>query len=103
MSRRSVVLERLALLQACTQGLSAQQVERQRSIGYNDIVAPASSGWLVVATLASVGMLVQIPLLSRLLHLRPMHAADWALVASVFAAPVAITLLVASRLTRHPN
>ena len=59
--------------------------------------------WLVVATLASVGILVQIPLLSRLLHLRPLHAADWALVASAFAASVAISLLVASRLNRHPN
>ena len=29
-------------------------------------MAPASGAWLVVATLASVGMLVQIPLLSRL-------------------------------------
>jgi hypothetical protein len=29
-------------------------------------VAPASGGWPVVATLAWVGMLVQIPLLSRL-------------------------------------
>ena len=59
--------------------------------------------WLVAATLASVGMLVQIPSLSRLLHLRPLHAADWALVASAFAASIAITLLVASRLNRHPD
>ena len=103
MSRRNVPLERLASLPGGTQGLSAPLVESQRRYGFNDIVAPASGGWWVVATLASVGMLVQIPLLSRLLHLRPMHAADWALVASVFAAPVAITLLVASRLTRHPN
>lgn len=59
--------------------------------------------WLVAATLASVGTLVQIPWLSRLLHLRPLHAADWALVASAFAASVAITLLMASRLNRHPD
>ena len=49
MSRRSVPLERLASVPASTQGLSAQQVERQRNFGYNDIVAPASGGWLVVA------------------------------------------------------
>lgn len=59
--------------------------------------------WLVIATLASLGMLVQIPLLSRLLHLRPLHAADWALVAAAFAVSVAITLLLASRLNRRPN
>lgn len=54
--------------------------------------------WLVVATLASAGALVQIPLFSRLLHLRPLHAADGALVAAAFVASAAITLLVASRL-----
>jgi Ca2+-transporting ATPase len=59
--------------------------------------------WLVVATLASVGALVQIPWLSRLLHLRPLHAADWALVAAAFAASVTLTLLVDSRLNPHPN
>lgn len=61
----------------------------------------AAARWLVVATLASVGALVQIPLLSRLLHLRPLHAADWALVATAFAASVVITLLAASRLNRQ--
>jgi len=59
--------------------------------------------WLVVATLASLGALVQIPLLSRLLNLRPLHAADWLLVAAAFTASIAITLLVASRLNRHPD
>ena len=57
--------------------------------------------WLVAATLASVGTLVQIPWLSRMLHLRPLHATDWALVASAFAASVAITLLVAARMNQH--
>ena len=59
--------------------------------------------WLVVTTLASVGALVQIPWLSGLLHLRPLHAADWTLVAAAFAVSVAITLLVASRLNRPPS
>lgn len=49
MSRRSVPLDRLASLPPGTQGLSAAQVERQRSHGFNDIVAPATDGWLVVA------------------------------------------------------
>lgn len=59
--------------------------------------------WLVVATLASVGALVQIPWLSRLLQLRPLHAADGALVAAAFAVSVVITLAVAARLNQHPN
>lgn len=59
--------------------------------------------WLVVITLASVGALVQIPWLNRLLHLRPLHAADWALVAAAFIASVAVTRLVATRFDRHSN
>jgi Ca2+-transporting ATPase len=54
----------------------------------------------VFATLASLGALVQIPLLSRLLNLRPLHGADWALVAAAFAASVGIALAVGSRLNR---
>ncbi|MCW5657759.1 MAG: cation-transporting P-type ATPase [Burkholderiaceae bacterium] len=49
MSRRNVPLERLATLQPGAQGLSTAQVETQRTYGFNDIVAPAASGWLVVA------------------------------------------------------
>lgn len=49
MSRRDVPLERLALLQTGTEGLSAAQVTGQRTYGFNDIVAQATSGWLVVA------------------------------------------------------
>jgi Ca2+-transporting ATPase len=60
----------------------------------------ATARWLVFATLASLGALVQIPLLSRLLNLRPLHGADWALVAAAFAASVGIALAVGSRLNR---
>ena len=51
MSRRSVPLDRLASLPPGTQGLSAAQVDRQRRHGFNDIVAPATDGWLVVSLL----------------------------------------------------
>ena len=60
----------------------------------------AAARWLVVATLASVGAFVQVPLLSRMLNLRPLHAVDWVLVATAFAASVAITLSLAPRLNR---
>lgn len=61
----------------------------------------ATARWLVVGTLASLGALVQWPLLSRLLNLRPLHAADWALVAAVFVASAAVALAVATRLNRR--
>jgi Ca2+-transporting ATPase len=61
----------------------------------------ATARWLVVGTLASLGALVQIPALSRLLNLRPLHGADWALVVAAFAGSVVITLAVVSRLHRH--
>lgn len=63
----------------------------------------AAARWLVVGTLTSLGVLVQIPMLGRLLNLRPLHGADWALVAATFAASVVATLAVARRLNRHPG
>lgn len=59
--------------------------------------------WLVFATLASLGALVQIATLSRLLNLRPLHGADWALVAAAFGASVAIALAVGSWLNRDQD
>ncbi|MGD9835586.1 MAG: cation-translocating P-type ATPase [Piscinibacter sp.] len=59
--------------------------------------------WLVAGTLVSLGALVQIPVLSRLLNLRPLHAADWALVAGVLAASAVAAALVAARLNRQPR
>ncbi len=49
MSQRPVPLDRLPTLASGAVGLSLAQVEAQRMHGFNDIVAPAASGWLVVA------------------------------------------------------
>lgn len=49
MSRRKGPLERQASLPAGVEGRSGSLVERQRHDGFNDIVAPASGGWWVVA------------------------------------------------------
>jgi Ca2+-transporting ATPase len=63
----------------------------------------ATARWLVVGTLASLGMLVQMPAISRLLNLRPLHATDWALVAFAFAVTGMLTLGLASRLRHHAD
>ncbi|PNG52339.1 MULTISPECIES: cation-transporting P-type ATPase [unclassified Variovorax] len=63
----------------------------------------ATARWLVVGTLASLGMLVQIPVASRLLNLRPLHGDDWAMVAIAFAVVGMATLGLASRLRHHPD
>jgi len=49
MSQRRVPLDRLPTLDSDTVGLTTAQVGVQRSYGFNDIVAQAASGWLVVA------------------------------------------------------
>jgi len=49
MSQRHVPLDRLPALDSAAAGLSGAQVEVQRSCGFNDIVAQAAGGWLVVA------------------------------------------------------
>ncbi|MCB1995784.1 MAG: cation-transporting P-type ATPase, partial [Rhodoferax sp.] len=49
MSLRSVPPERLGLLPTGEQGLDAAEVAARRLQGFNDIVAPAASGWRVVA------------------------------------------------------
>jgi Ca2+-transporting ATPase len=61
----------------------------------------AGALWLVVATLVSIGLIVQTPAISRLLNLRPLHGNDWALAAMAFALISIMTLGVASRLRRH--
>jgi len=63
----------------------------------------ATPRWLVAGTLVLLGVLVQIPVLSRLLNLRPLHAADWALVAGVLAVSAVAAALVAARLNRQPR
>jgi Ca2+-transporting ATPase len=56
---------------------------------------------LVFCTFASLAVLVQVPAVSRLLNLRPLHGADWALVAVAFAVIGMLTLGLASRLRHH--
>lgn len=62
----------------------------------------AAARWLVAGTLASLGVLVQVPAISRILNLRPLHGADWALLAIAFAAIGLLALAVASRLRHQP-
>lgn len=61
----------------------------------------ASALWLVAGTLVSLGVLVQIPAVSRLLNLRPLHGSDWALVALAFAVIGMASIGLASRLRRR--
>ena len=63
----------------------------------------AVARWLVIGTFASLALLVQIPAASRLLNLRPLHGADWALVAVSFAVIGVLSLGLASRLEKHPD
>jgi Ca2+-transporting ATPase len=60
----------------------------------------AAARWLVFVTVASLGVFVQVPVLSRLLNLRPLHGADWALLSVALPIIVLLTLVVAARL-RH--
>jgi len=63
----------------------------------------AAPRWLVIGTLASLGVFVQVPVLSRLLNLRPLHSSDWALVAVGFAVVALVTHGLALRLRQHTN
>ena len=59
--------------------------------------------WLVGGTLASLVASMQVPALSRLLHLQPLHAPDWWLVAGVFVAALLLTLALALQLRRSQS
>lgn len=63
----------------------------------------ATARWLVAGTLASLGVLVQVPAISGVLNLRPLHGADWALAVAAFAAVATITLVLAARLRQRPD
>ena len=70
----------------------------------------ATARWLVAGTLVSLVALVQIPSLSRLLNLPPLHAADWALVTAALASSRPLVATVQARpgpftddLKRDPN
>lgn len=92
---------------------SAQDVEHARAMALT-VLLVASAGitaaltrlrqaparWLVAGTLASVGMLVQVPAASHLLHLRPLHGADWALVLGTLCVVGPAIFGLASRLRR---
>ncbi|HET7794358.1 MAG TPA: cation-transporting P-type ATPase [Rhizobacter sp.] len=58
----------------------------------------AAARWLVVGTLASLGLLVQAPVISRWMNLRPLHATDWIPAGLVVLATCLATLLLASRM-----
>lgn len=60
----------------------------------------AAARWLVGGTLASLVASMQVPALSRLLHLQPLHVPDWWLVAGVFVAALLLTLALALQLRR---
>jgi Ca2+-transporting ATPase len=64
----------MAVLVVCGAGFAAALTGLRNSI----------SRWVLVVTLASMAILVQVPALSAWLHLSPLHANDWAL-AVVFA------------------
>jgi Ca2+-transporting ATPase len=68
--------------------------------GLTKLRQPATR-WLVFGTLASLGVFVQVPVLSRLLNLRPLHGTDWALVAAAFALMALATHGLAMRLRQH--
>lgn len=61
----------------------------------------ATARWLVAGTLLSTVLLIQVPLLSRLLNLAPLHGSDWALVAGAFAVTALLTLGLAARFRQH--
>lgn len=63
----------------------------------------AAARWLVAGTLASLGVLVQVPALSRLLNLRPLHGADWALLALAFLTLGLLAVGVVSRMAHRPQ
>jgi Ca2+-transporting ATPase len=62
------------------------------------------SAWiLVLGSLASLALLVQVPLLAALVHLRPLHISDWALVAAggVLGGLFALMVKIALRPPAH--
>lgn len=61
----------------------------------------ATARWLVAGTLASLAVFVQVRAISRLLDLRPLHGADWALVALLASLIAAMTFILASHLKRR--
>jgi P-type Ca2+ transporter type 2C len=63
----------------------------------------ATARWILVGTLAPLGLLVQMPAVSRWLNLRPLHGTDWALGALAFVVIGLTTLGLAARLRHHAD
>jgi hypothetical protein len=57
----------------------------------------------VLGSLASLALLVQVPFLAVLVHLRPLHIGDWALVAAagLLAGLFALVVKIALRWPTH--
>ena len=62
----------------------------------------AAARWVVGGTLVSLGALVQIPALSRLANLRPLHGTDLAWVALVFVVTALLAFGLAARWKPRP-
>jgi Ca2+-transporting ATPase len=60
----------------------------------------ATARVVIAAQLAALVLLVQVPALSKLLHLRPLHGADWALVVAGGALVTVASVVLSSRLRR---
>jgi Ca2+-transporting ATPase len=61
----------------------------------------ATPRWIAAATLASLVVMVQVPPISRLLNLSPLHAADWAIVAASGVLVALATRVLAVRMGRY--
>lgn len=61
----------------------------------------AAARWLVLGTLASLGLLVQLPAASRLLNLSPLHASDWVIIGVALLASSLATLVLPGLLEHH--
>ena len=77
----------MAVLLATSAGVTAGLTRLRR----------AASGWVVFGTLASMLLMIQIPVVSRFLNLHPLHVQDWLLVAAAFWVVVLCTLVLSSR------
>ncbi|MEX2631905.1 MAG: cation-transporting P-type ATPase [Tistlia sp.] len=88
-------------------------VEHARALALGALVAASAAftavlsglrSWMargvVAASLASLVLLVQVPALADLVHLRPLHAADWGLVGAAGALAGLVALGVAASLRR---
>lgn len=62
----------------------------------------AVARWLAAGTLASLGLLVQMPLFSRWMGTRPLHAADWGPVALTGLGACLAAMGLAWLMRRHP-